>query len=184
MSNIVDILQRVNGATFVGIDTRTEPTIRKTIDTEDGRVSNPHYGRITKLQTGSSVMVFQNKNSNGYVNMINRRLVQEGKDPESFKLGPRKWGTRIDNLPLVEHKGQYYLEVIYLKAGDVTYLLDGQPIDPSEIQGMTESKAGEQGGLTNSVIIRTIKMSSISAITLNKETHTNLFCQFEKPIVN
>jgi len=179
MPNIVEILNSVNGASFVGIDTRTTPKIRKTLDTDDGRIPNPHYDRITKLTTGSSVMVFQNKRSNGYVNMISRRLLKEGKDPESFSLSPRTWGTRIANMPLVSHNGQWYLEVIFLKSGNTTYLLDGQPIEVSEIQGMTESKSGEQGGLGDKVIIRTIKMASISSITINKETHTNLFCKFE-----
>lgn len=179
MTNIVNVLNSVNGASFVGIDTRTTPTIRKTLDTDDGRVPNPHHGRITKLTSGASVMVFQNKNSNGYVNMISRRLLKEGKKPETFKLSPRTWGTRIDNLPLVEHKGQYYLEVIFLKPGTTTYLLDGQPIDQVDITGMSDSPSGEQGGLSEKVVIRTIKMSSISAMTINKETHTNLFCKFE-----
>ncbi len=179
MTNIVEVLNSVNDASFIGIDTRTEPKIRKTLDTKDGRIENPHYGRITKLTSGSSVMVFQNKNSNGYTNMINRRLIKEGKNPESFTLSPRTWGTRVENLPLVEHKGQYYLEVIFLKSGETTYLLDGQPIEESEITGLSPVNLGSQGGLDDKVIIRSMKMSSISSMTVNKETYTNLFCKFE-----
>jgi hypothetical protein len=41
-------------------------------------------GRVTKQTTGASVMVFTNQASNGYENMVQRRLVAEGKDPASF----------------------------------------------------------------------------------------------------
>lgn len=176
MTNIVDILKTVNGASFISIDTRTEPKIRKTLDTDDGRIPNPHFGRIEKLQTGSSVMVFQNKSINGYQSMVNRRLDKEGKDVE-FKVGPRIWGKRIPNLPLVENHGKFYLEIIFLKAGEVVYLLDGQPIDKSEIRGMTDSPDGEQGGLDNKVKIRTVKMSSISTIRINQKSYSNFYCE-------
>ena len=180
-TNLANLLQTVNGASFISIDTRTscDKKMRKTLDTANGRVPNPHYGRVEKLQTGSSVMVFQNKTINGYESMVKRRLVQEGKNPESFTLGERKWGKRIPNLPLVEHNGKFYLEVIYLKPGEVQYLLDGQPVDKDEILGLQDSSKPAQGGLENNVIVRTFEMSSISAIRINHNVYTNFYCKLD-----
>lgn len=181
-TNIATILQTVNGATIMSIDTRTIPKVRKTLDNPDGpNPPNPHFGRVEKLQTGSSVMVFQNKTINGYESMVNRRLIAEGKNPGSFKVGPRKWGSRIPNLPLVEHNDEFYLEIIFLKPGEVQYLLDGQPVNRNEIQGLTEpAEPTGQGGLTdNQVKIRTLKMSSIQAIRVNHNTYTNFYCKLD-----
>jgi len=169
--NLREILADVNGTTFISIDTESEVKVRKTIDTANGRIPNPQFGHITKRQVGSNVMVFTNKNSNGYANMVAKRLTKEGKDPQSFELGERTWGTRLPNLPVVEHNGEYYLEVIYLNSGKVQYFQDGQPINVEDIVGMPNQSAPTQGGLDNSVIIRTFKMSSLKAITINKNTY-------------
>ena len=154
----------VNGATFIGLDTITEPTLT-------GGKSNPHKGRVLKIVEGSNVMVFQNKNVNGYKNMVQRRLQSEGKNPQTFELKPRTWGVRIDGTPLVEHKGQHYLEVIFLKAGETSYRLDHKPVQKSAIQGLPERKDGGQGGLENLVIIRSYKLDSLVRVTLDKEVY-------------
>jgi hypothetical protein len=159
------INDNINGMTPIGIDTVTTPKLK-------GGKSNPHQGRVQKHMTGANVMLFQNKKVNGYDAMVKRRLVGEGKNPESFVLSPRKWGTRIPNTPFVEHNGNQYLEVIFLHAGDVHYTLDGVEVDPQEIEGLDlEKKEGAQGGLNDKVIIRTFKVESITAIRINKEEY-------------
>lgn len=155
----------INGASFIGIDTLT--TVKLT-----GGKKNEMQGRVQKSTVGSSVMVFQNKNSNGYSNMVKRRLEAEGKNSETFEVKPRTWGVRISGTPLVEHKGAYYLEVIFLKAGENAYLLDGKPIKKDLIVGLPEKKTeGTQSGLENKVIIRSYKIDSISRISINKEVY-------------
>lgn len=154
----------INGASFIGIDTLTVPKLA-------GGKKNDQQGRVQKAVVGSSVMVFQNKNSNGYENMVRRRLEAEGKSADDFQLGERAWGKRIDGTPLVTHNGEFYLEVIFLKAGDVSFLLDGKPIRKDLIEGLDKKEEGEQGGLANKVVIRTFKAKSISRITINKETY-------------
>ena len=168
-NSIVQVLETVNGASFAGMDTLTNVTLK-------GGKSNPMQGRVTKAVKGSSVMVFTNKKSNGYENMVKRHLEAEGKDPDSFELGPRAWGTRLPELPLVEHKGEVYLEVIFLKAGEVTYLLDGIPTPKDMIQGLEEKEEGHQGGLSESkkVIIRTYKLPSIKRLRMNGQEYTDL----------
>lgn len=163
---LFDLLRHVNGASFIAISTDIAPIMNRTIGGR-GTPPNPHYGRIIKRQKNSSVMVFQNKKTNGYRNMVRKRLLAEGKDPESFVLEPRRWGTRLPNLPIVEHEGHYYLEVIFLTPGPVEYLLDGKPIDPNNIIGLRNFPPPEQGGLSRKVQLRVVKFDSIRHISID-----------------
>ena len=165
------VTDAINGASFISLVTETVPTIRKTIDTPDGRQPNPDFGRVTKRIEGLNVMVFTNMNSSGYENMVKRRLEKEGKNPDTFELSERKWGTRVPNLPIVEHKGEDYLEVIVLSKGKAVYFVDGVETSPADIQGFTQPKKAEQGGLDDKVEVRTFKASSVKEITINKQTH-------------
>jgi len=165
-STVLNAFENVNGASFVGIDTMTVPKLA-------GGKSNPMQGRVQKRMVGASVMVFQNKNSNGYENMVKRRLRNEGKNPDSFKLGDRKWGTRVENMPIVKHvkdgTEKNYLEVIFLKSGKTEYFLDGKSIDASEIQGLVTSHSDEksQGELEDKVIVRTFDIDSVTALRVD-----------------
>lgn len=163
---LMSALANVSGASFISIDTLTTETLT-------GGKKNPMQGRVTKKTTGASVMVFQNKNGSAYQAMVERRLAAEGKDPSSFTLGERKWGERIKNTPFITHKGELYLEVIFLKAGKSEYFLDGKPIAKSDIQGIEKSAPNEesQGGLDNKVVIRTFRAESITAIRVDKQEH-------------
>ncbi len=154
----------VNGASFVGIDTLTTVKLM-------GGQKNPMQGRVQKRMTGASVMVFTNQKTNGYEAMIKRRLTSEGKNPDNFVLSERAWGTRIPNMPIVEHvKGEqtfYYLEVIFLKPGSVEYLFEGRPIDKLAIVGLPAGDEGDQGGLDDKVFIRTYAAESIIAVRID-----------------
>ena len=147
----------LEGGTFVGMDTATPVTLK-------GGKKNPQQGRVTKVMQGAQVMSFSNTNGSAYDKMVKRRLAAEGKDPESFKLSPRAWGERMAGTPFVEHKGEHYLEVIFLRAGTVQYQLDGQPVDIAEIQGLPDKREGEQGGLEHKVVIRTFKLENVTAL--------------------
>jgi hypothetical protein len=164
--NLTNILAEVNGASFISLDTTTTPTLL-------GGKANPMKGRIQKHNTRANIMVFQNKKANAYDNMVKRRLLAEGKDPDLFKLSPRAWGTRLQGTPLVEHKGALYLEVIYLTSGQTSYTLDGQPIDKADIQGLNDKPTeGKQGGLDNNVIIRTFKLDSVTRLSIGDKEYT------------
>lgn len=148
----------LEGGTFVGLDTATPVKLK-------GGKKNPQQGRVTKVMTGAQVMSFSNKNGSAYDAMVRRRLEQEGKDPDSFELSPRAWGERIEGTPFVEHKGEHYLEVIFLQAGAVQYQLDGQPVNAEEIEGLPAARESTgQGGLENSVVIRTFKLENVTAL--------------------
>lgn len=166
MNTVREIMTgKVNGASFIAIDTET--VVKLT-----GGKSNPLQGHVTKVTMRSNVMVFQNKHGSAYDAMVKRRLVQEGKDPESFELSPRKWGVREQGTPFVTHNGNEYLEVIFLKPGQTHYRVDGVPTPKEQIEGLpTRSDEADQAGLENKVIIRTFAVESILAITVDKETH-------------
>lgn len=149
----------VNGSTFITIDTLTPVKLT-------GGKSNPLQGRVTKRVIGSNVMVFQNRTVNAYDAMVKRRLEKEGKNPSSFVLSPRQWGEREDGTPFVIHNGKSYLEVIFLSAGRVELLVDGQPY-VGNIPGLPVATEGHQGGLEDKVIIRTYTVENITAITIN-----------------
>jgi len=167
MSSIAHIASLVNGASFVGIDTET--VVKLT-----GGKKNPMQGRVTKVTTGANVMAFQNKNCNAYENMVNRRLDSEG-NGDKFEVGPRKWGTRVDNLPLVEHKGALYFELIFNSAGETSYKLDGVAIAKDAIEGLPVRRASSgQGGLKDTVIIRTFKVASLTAVRIDGQEFTNI----------
>lgn len=173
MSNLKEVLAKVNGATIISLDTITVPKLK-------GGKNNPHRDLVAKIMTGSSVMVFQNKNSSGYDNMVRRRLVAEGKNPESFVLGPRSWGTRLPNTPIVHHinkdgEENFYLEVIFLKPGEVKYQLNGVDIAKEDIIGLDDKDESEQGGLDDKVIIRTFNVAAIQNIRAFGETFTDVF---------
>lgn len=118
-------------------------------------------------------MISTNKNGSVYQRMVNRRLATEGKDA-TFKAQERKWGTRIDNTPFIEHNGAIYLEVFFIRSGATQFTLDGAQISKSDIIGMPKSTVSEesQGGLEDQVIIRTIKCDNIRSITCDHKTYT------------
>lgn len=160
-SQIDALLIQLKGATFVGLDTVTDVKLT-------GGKANPMQGRVQKHTTGARVQVFsKGGEEGGYARMVRRRLdAQPGTNGEAFDLSPRAWGTRIDGTCYVEHKGAYYMEVIFINAGTTHYTLDGNVIAKADIVGLpAEREVDEdaQGGLAeeNRVIIRTYKMDSI-----------------------
>lgn len=159
------ILDQVRGVAIASIDTRTEARLL-------GGQANPMVGRVQKCMIGGSVLVYAMKDGSGYENMVRRRLEQEGKDPSSFVLHPRKWGHRIMGTPFVEHKGDHYLEVIIMRPGKTHYEYNGQPIAPEMIQGLPVGREeSEQGGLTNKVFFRDFKIESVEAVSFNGSKH-------------
>jgi hypothetical protein len=172
MKQIEQLMQQVNGSTFISLVTQTNVKL-------PGGKQNPLQNRVTKLITGSNVMVFQNKTTNAYENMVGRRLLAEGKDVAAFELSPRVWGERVPNSPFVTHKGNLYLEVIFISCGDVQYRLDGNDVTVDQLSQLSmdngfmfevvDKAEGEQGGLENKVIIRTFNVDNVKEITINKQ---------------
>jgi hypothetical protein len=155
-------IDKVKGSTFISLDTITEVKLT-------GGKKNPLQGRVQKLTTGANVMVFNSTEQNGYENMIKRRMLDEGKDPSTFSLGNRPWGTRIEQSPFIDHNGKKYIECIFMSPGKTVYLVDGVETAKDDIEGLPEVKENpdSQGGIENKVIIRTFAVDSIRAMRVN-----------------
>jgi len=158
---ILAALKQLNGAAIAAIDTLTPVKLT-------GGKKNEMQGKIYKKVSGSNIMFFCNLNSNGYENMVNRRLASEGKEP--FTLNPRAWGERVTGTPFVSHKGSLYVEAIFLKAPTkIEYLYNGEPIDQDKIIGLPGVKEeGYQGNLENKVIIRTYHLENITSLKMGE----------------
>ena len=154
-------VDKVKGSTFVSIDTVTEVKLT-------GGKKNPLQGRVKKITRGANVMIFAGTEQNGYENMVKRRMLEEGKDPSTFTLGKRAWGTRLGETPFIEHNGNYYLECVFISPGKSVYLVDGVETPKDEITGIPESKENpeSQGGIENKVVIRTFSLDSISSVRM------------------
>lgn len=171
--NILEQLSNFKGSQIIGLDTIVSVKLT-------GGQKNPMQGRVKKLTEGHRVMIF--KNGNGYKNMVNRRLQKQFEEigmttvelferianPE-FEPGPRPWGERVEDSPIISHKGKLYLECIFLKAGESKYFLDGEEIAKEEIIGLPEKTEGAQGGLIDKVIVRTFALESIIKVRKSKK---------------
>lgn len=131
-----------------------------------GGKKNPMQGRVTKKTAGGSVMFFGNTKSNGYVNMKRRKAAKNG-NTDAGNIQPKKrvWGERIQETPLIFHKGKVYVEMVYLHAPTkIEYFLDGKPIDKNDIQGMPKArKTGE-----NDIPLRVMKLETITRLKMGK----------------
>lgn len=160
--NLKELVSTIKGTSFAGIDTLTEVKLK-------GGKKNPFQGRVQKKTTGANIMLYNDSSKNVYGNMVKKRMLEEGKDPETFELKPRVWGTRIENSPFIEHKDKYYLECIFVSPGKSVYLVDGVETPKEEIEGLeTEKKVSEtsQGGIENKIILRTFSLDSIEEVRL------------------
>ena len=143
------------GCQIISLDTQTNVKLK-------GGKSNPYQGRVMKVTRGINAMIF--KSGVGYENMINTRLKQEYPNSPDYKFesGPRRWGQRLNDTPIIQHTDNEYLEYIALNSGVTTYYLDGDEISKSLIEEyLPPVNNGEQGGIQNKVIIRTPKLESI-----------------------
>jgi len=91
---LLNAVQDISGGSFIGLDTLTAVKLT-------GGQKNPQQGRVFKRMVGATVMAFTHEKNNAYEAMVKRRLESEGKDPNSFKVSERTWGTRLPNLPVV-----------------------------------------------------------------------------------
>ena len=90
-----------------------------------GGKKNPHLNRITKRY---SVVV--------ELAMKNLYLKKVLDINPLFELGNRKWGKRIENGCMIEHKGKKYMECFIKESlSDHTYYLDGSEIAKDDIIG-------------------------------------------------
>lgn len=163
-ADLVSNLMSRKGAFFSTIVAETDPRMKKT--------GNPYVGAMKISQiNGLFNWIYQNS--------VNRQRIKENQpldaagEVEHFEPAPRKWGTRIKRTdgtvtPLVEHKGQYYLEMKVERSLGYEYRKDGAVIDPKVVEAfLPERKEGARQEVDNPVILRDYSIDSIRQITLD-----------------
>lgn len=148
-----NLLSQINGCTFASIDAETEVS-----------------PGVKKVVSGRRVILFTNKLSNGYENMVKRRLIEAGKNPENFVLHDLPWGTRVPETPLIEHKDKVYLQCIELSEGTARYYIavTGVEVDPAQLN-LKERHSNQGLPPGEEVNVRAYDLNSITRIALMGE---------------
>jgi hypothetical protein len=152
---LAEMLMNHKGSTAVTIVTRTEPEMRKT--------GNPFLGNVFKVSRVNGMIGFN------YANSVNNQLNREDKNAD-FIASPRKWGNRLPRTPIVEHKGNLYLEMKVEKSLGHRYEdASGIPLDDATMLQVSSflpnrPKAQSQG-TDKEIILRDYKLASILSIT-------------------
>lgn len=149
-----NLLDKINGCTFANIDAVTEPS-----------------NGIRKETTGIRVILFTNKKSSGYENMVKRRLAEAGKNPDNFSSGDLAWGEQVPNSPLIEHKGKVYLKCVLLAEGQSKYFIGDREISGNGL-GLRGRWPNQGLPPSDTVNVATFNLKSIKKITLMGETLT------------
>ena len=159
-AELINKLLKIDCSRPVEILTATVPSMVKT--------GNIFYGRVVKLACYNVFIGIH------YENSVNRALGREGK-PQTFKAKPRKWGVRIPNTPLVEHKGKYYLECQLNKPpSNPTYILDNTvTLMPEDLGDYLRDPKPPltQKDLQKKVYLKDFSIDSIVEIHMNKEKY-------------
>jgi hypothetical protein len=163
-----EILMELRGAKAATIFAKTEPKMRKT--------DNPYIGRVLKHSQVNGMVNWH------YENSVNNQREREGHG-EIFEALPRKWGTRIKRpdgtlTPLVEHKGQWYLEVKVQQTIRHEYRFVGTErklnrISMEELRKFLTERTGEgaRQELEKVVILRDYALENIYQLTLDGQEY-------------
>jgi hypothetical protein len=153
------------GATFVTIEARTEPKLLVKI-LHDGNIEpNPFIGNVVKVSRVNGVINWV------YENAVNRQRTREELDAD-FQAMPRKWGNRLAETPLVEHKGNYYLELKVQKSLGYHYeTLDGQMLDTEAVNRFFPKPSASRQGVEREILLRDYSLANIRRINIRGEEH-------------
>ncbi len=152
INDVKELLSRINGCTFASLDAETMP--------------KPGLKCIT---TGESVILFTNKKSSGYENMVKRRLAEAGLNPASFSVDALPWGERIKNTPMIIHNGKTYLQCIVLSEGKNEYFVGRYLVNPKD-WGLRASHPNQGLPEDTAVKVRTYEVNNITRLSLLGET--------------
>ena len=152
-TELIQKLNEIKGATFISVDITSEPRMRKT--------GNPYMG-ATKTLSLSGAFNFD------YENSVNAQLEREGKEA-NFESQGRSWGKREGNL--IEHKGNYYIQLKVQGASDPVFRFNGVEIEKSVLEPFLQEshKPHTQDELEKEVVVRDVKLENVKAIRVAGE---------------
>lgn len=152
------LLEQIRGCTFATIDSETWST-----------------KLIRCVREGERAIIFRTKGDSGYENMVKRRLKEAGKDPDTFNVSSLPWGSRVDDLPLIEHNGNFYLQFVRLSGGSAKYFigLTNEEVTPDMYVafGLKDRNNKHQGlSRSDQVVFNTYRIDNIKKIAMLGDT--------------
>ena len=171
-TDLRDSLLARRGASAVSIVSHTEPRFRKKLDGQP----NPYLGEVFKVSHVNGMINWR------YANAVNNQRYREDQpqddagNVEHFEALPRKWGKRLSRpdgtiTPLVEHKGNYYLEMKVERSLGHQYRGQDGTVHADEIIQpwlLARSKSKRQQ-TDKEIILRDYALDSIQQIRLDGE---------------
>lgn len=116
-----------------------------------GGKSNTQQGRVTKLSTATVTL--------GATGVYATRKVDEGEFASSDEVQKRKWGSRVGNTCIIEHKGAEYVEFYVDGTPETSYFLDNAEIRKDEVVGLPDNRRD------SNVMIVTVKAENVKLLT-------------------
>jgi len=108
LSEILRNPKTYRGCNFVGFDALTDVKLK-------GGKKNKQQNRVSKLHEGFLAMLFSNKIRSAYGKMVNKRLKEQNANAKEFVPSALLWGVRVKDTAVIEHKGQDYVQKIYVQ---------------------------------------------------------------------
>ena len=158
--DLLGILKNFAGYSFAGLQTLTDTRARKT--------DNPFPKKIILKQSQMLVNVGFHY-SNSLVNQAKRENVST-----EFDVQPRKWGIRLPNCALVEHKGNYYLEAKVEETYSTLFFdVNGNELDKQDVLPFLSKKqeSATQDRLEKKIYLRDFKLASIQKFAFDGKVY-------------
>lgn len=150
LDKLIAVLNEVHGCTFASLDCRVRE------------------GACIRETKGEQVMLFANAKASGYERKVKRELSRIGRDPDGFRVSELPWGERLDNLPIITHRGFYYLQTIFLRPGSSKYFIGVKEVPrPSYLR--ERFTPGQGLPSDKQVIVNTYNIEHISSLRLKGE---------------
>lgn len=148
-SVLENLLSQVDGCCYATVDAETRPA--------EG---------IIKVTKGKRILLFANRDCSGYAELVHRRLLAAGKNPQNFELQDLPWGERVGNTPIILHKGKVYLQCVELSPGESKYYIavSMKEVDPNDLS--LRERRTNQGLGADSVFVCTYDISHLTRVAL------------------
>ena len=157
LKKMCELLKKIDCATICTIKTKTEVKLRSV----DGEGNENNFSpSVTKISTVNGILC------SDYENAVNKQRGKEGLK-KNFSSKSRAWGTRIGDSSLIEHKGEFYLEIRVLSSSYLYETDEGVPLSDEEVELISKflppSRPTRQG-VENEIVVRTYNLSNIREV--------------------
>lgn len=147
--NLLTVLRR--------IETETEGEMTVLVEHKMRKTDNPLNDRLVQRRSALAVILCPD-----LPKLVVEHEAKRGiKCVAPYEPGPRTWGKRLGNSPLIEHNGQHYIGV-WIKSSSHTFLVDGVAPTDEELGLINKYTAAKEGGLP----YREYKLDSVVTLKL------------------